>query len=473
MGAAGLNGSESDERSRILVFCRPYLIANYRENVRPAETDHDFHFLTDGASPGTHDTRAAFYAALESGARSGEVTAEEEADVIARCRMLRNIDRAMAVRLVHAMAVTLAAEIDRVAPAGILTQMVDEYVVHLLSLLAAKRRIGFVGYCWSYFPEHAMLLADAYGRPFDCREPGDAEIDSVLGEISARAFRQNYNQRDSYRWSAHLYQLARYRAKQLWFAIQARRHRDPWNVHYAMTPFIVERRRLADFPHPHYFHDDWTGELARLRRERPDAPVVYLPLGYFPESTIDYWIGDKRALDYETLAIEMARTLAEDCVVIIKEHLHMMGSRGAAFTKALKAIPGAVSVHPMEFSNDAVAAADAIVLGGGSVGVEATVRGKPVFSFCDTAYWFAPSGATWLDLGAIGGWSARIRERLAAGGAPDAGAGRALIRACLRSTTRSRGEVKFWPLMLEEDLRAVLRRLTREAAVSAPEREVA
>lgn len=454
-----MTSPEGSERPTILVFCRPYFIANYRENIRPVEADYDFRFLTDGASPGTRDTRAAFYAALDRGSRSAEVSPAEEADIIARCRMLRNIDPAMAGRLVHAMATALAEEIDRARPAGILSQMVDEYVTHLLWLLAAKRKIGFVGYCGSYFPHHAMLLADAYGRPFECREPGDEEVDAVLAEISARAFRQNYNQRDTYRWSTHLFCLARYRVKQLWFAIQSRRHRDPWNVHYAMTPFIVERRRLGDFPRADYYHDDWTGELARLRRERPDAPVVYLPLGYFPESTIDYWIGDKRALDYESLVTEMASTLAKDCVVIIKEHLHMMGSRGAAFTKALKAIPGAVSVHPMEFSNDAVAAADAIVLGGGSVGVEATVRGKPVFSFCDTSYWFAPSGATWLDLGAIATWSALIRERIAAFTPPDRQKVRAFVRACLRANARRRSDEPLWPIMREDDLRAILDRL--------------
>jgi hypothetical protein len=443
-------------RPVVLSFCRNYLVESFRENAAPLAADYEFHFLTDGVCRDTPDTREAFYRALEAGTPSPELSAEDENDVIDRCRMLRRIDRGMARRLIHAMARALGEWLDRVRPAVILSQMVDEYVTHTLSLLAARRGIGYVGFCAGYFPGRSHLLADAYGRPFNWRVADDAEAGEMLERISPRSFRQNYNLRGDYRWSRHIYLMARYRAKRLGFAIRGRLEGDPWNIHYAVTPYIAERRRLRDYPRPSHFRHDWEAALAACRAERPGAPVVYLPLGFFPESTIDYWIANKRAIAYEPLVLEMVRTLTRDCIVIVKEHHHMMGIRDGDFLKALNAIPGAVSVHPNEFSNIVVEQSDAVLVGSGSPGIEATVRGKPVFSFCETSYWFEPSKATWLDLEKIEDWSTQIRTRLASFAAPDREDQLAFVRACLRCSTQVGPQSTLWPIMRPEDLRKVL-----------------
>lgn len=440
----------------ILVFCRPFLVDSYRANAAPLAAAFRFEFLTDGASPGTPDTRAAFYANLRGGTRCAELSADAEADVVARCRLLRNLAPAMASRLAHAMAAALADALDRIRPAGVFTQMVDDYSGHLLWLLSAARGLGYLGYCAGYFPGTSLLLADAHGRPFECREPGLAEAEAALDLVSQRAFRQTYNLGADYRFGRHLFQLARYRAKRLVFAVRARRQRDPWNSHYAQTPFIAERRRLRDFPYRAYFHRDWQSALAAERARRPHARIVYIPLGYFPEATIDYWIVDKRALRYEPLILDMVATLARDCIVVVKEHLHMMGARPAAFLKALRAIEGAVSVHPLELSNAVVDASDAVVVGGGSPGIEATVRGKPVLSFCDTSYWFAPSGAERLDLGAIAGWHAQIEARIQAFEPPERARLLDFMTRCLRASTRTDPVVTYWPLLDPDDLRLAL-----------------
>jgi len=213
---------------------------------------------------------------------------------------------------------------------------------------------------------------------------------------------------------------------------------------------------MRDFPFASYFHGNWAKTVEHLGDQRPGSPVVYLPLSYFPESTIDYWIGNKKAIAYEPLVLEMIRELARDNIVIVKEHLHMMGARRASFLKSLKEIPGCVSVHPRELSNEVVALADAVLLGSGSPGIEATIRGKPVFTFCNTSYWYRPSGATFLDLDQIDQWSGQIRAVLAAFEKPTAGELLAFIKGCLKSSTRVAPGIRIWPLLQPDDLRAVL-----------------
>ena len=391
----------------VLVFARYFLIDNFKSTFGAVSDEFEVECLTDGSHSGTPDTRRDFYAALKAGTRSAEITAEAEADIIQRCRALRNFDPARASQLVHAMALALGAALDRVRPAAIASQMVDEYVTHTLSVLAARRGIGYFGYCAGYFPGVSLLLADGHGRPFEWRDADAAEVDATLAEVSQRAFRQLYNLGASYGLPRHLCQMARYRVKRAVFALSGWWQRDRWNIHYVITPFLAERRWLKDYPRRAFFHDDWQGEIARLRAERPGARVLYMPLGFFPEATIDYWIGNTRAIDYEALVLEMVRTLAQDDIVVVKEHLHMMGSRSGEFLRALRSIPGAVSVHPLELSNAVVERADAVVLGTGSPGIEAAIRGKPVFSFSDTSYWFRAVGATFLDIDALERWPDR------------------------------------------------------------------
>lgn len=459
-------------KPRILVFCRPYLVPDFRANVAPVLDEFDVEFLTDGRAPGTRDTRSAFYARLRRAERCPELDAATEVDVRSRCRLLRNLPEETALNLMHAMACVLVEELDRIAPRAILCHQVDEYITHLLCVLGARRGIRFIGYAQSYFPSLVQVMQHAHGEAIDVREPDDAEVEAVHERIAQRSFRQNYAQRGNYTIAQHVKGIARYAVKRLVFGAKSILERDPWNLHYAVTPYIVERRRLRDFPRQRHFANNWQAELERLKSESARR-VVYLPLAYFPESTVDYWVRDRRILDYERVTLETIRALARRHIVIVKEHLHMMGGRDAAFYRQLISEPGVVSVHPMEYSNDVLAASDAVVVGGGSVGVEATIRGKPVLTYCDTSYWFRPSGATLLSLRDIPSWSRYVDEALARHRPLGPDEVREFLRACLRSTVRPRPGGRRWPLIEATQLRMLLRAglaETTQGTVRSPQR---
>jgi hypothetical protein len=441
---------------KIFVFCRSYLVDDFRRNLEVVAGEYDFEFMADGKVAGTRDTRARFYAALKADETSSVLDEAEIVDVIARCRLLRNIDAAQARRMVHAMALTLQEALDRCKPAAVLSHMVDEYVLSILSLLARKRGIKFVGYAYSYFPERVQITRYANGQPENFRMPEDAEVDSVLGAISQRVYRQNYLQPAEYTRAEHIKYMIRHQAKRIAFWFKGLVEHDPWNVHYAITPFIVDRRRLSDYPSRDQFCSDWQQKLTAEKARRPDVPVVYLPLGYFPESTIDYWIPDRRILKYQDVMLDVARTLSKTCIVVVKEHLHMLGARDPKFYEALLALSDVISVHPSEFSNDVLIASDVVLLGAGSVGVEAPIREIPVVSYCSTSYWFKASGAAALDLGAIEDWHKVIENAISRYKPMSESEKRDFISKCLQSTARPRGQGKRWPLIEQADLRAIL-----------------
>jgi hypothetical protein len=53
-------------RKRVLVFFRPYLVCDFRENIKSLCDEFDFHLLADSRCDGVTDTLTRFYSRLDS-----------------------------------------------------------------------------------------------------------------------------------------------------------------------------------------------------------------------------------------------------------------------------------------------------------------------------------------------------------------------------------------------------------------------
>jgi hypothetical protein len=105
-----------------------------------------------------------------------------------------------------------------------------------------------------------------------------------------------------------------------------------------------------------------------------------------------------RLLDYDEAICSIATDLAKENLVIIKEHVHMLGIRDQGLYARLRDIPNVVSVPPEVISNNLLEDfKPSVLVGAGSVGVEATLRRLPVVTFSPTSYWCSPSGATYAS----------------------------------------------------------------------------
>ena len=442
-------------KPRVFVFCRPYLVEDFKTNIAPLEDSYEFRLLTDGKKSGVNDTRARFYQRLTTATRPIGFSEADELDVVERCRLLRNLPLEKALQMLRATASVLSEELDAFAPRAVLSHMVDEYSTHLLAELARRRSIVYVGFAYSYFPEKTQITQFGFGSPLDVREPSDVETTETFSTISERTFRQNYLQKATYTKLRHLKAMLRYQVKRIVFFAKSRLEGDPLNLHYACLPFVVERRCWSDFPSKTDFHQDWQQRLD-TKTNSLIKPVIYMPLGYFPEATIDYWIADKRILQYQELVLHICQALSPFFRVVVKEHLHMLGARSTAFYRKLRDLPGVVSVPPLEYSNDVLERADVVLIGAGSIGVESFIRGKPVVSFCNTSYWFTHADAAYLDIGSIHAWPVAIGEKIRAYVAPTEKQQLEFVRQCLRSTMRTQRPGRRWPICNPDDLSKTL-----------------
>ncbi len=444
---------ENNARPKLLVFCRNYLIPDFHEIFDPLLEKYDIKYLTDQYCKfGTEDTRKPFYDFLKNEKLCSELDQDTENDVIARCRLLRNLNRKQSSRMLHAMANVIGDVIEKTKPDLIFTHMVDEYILHLFCILAARRKIPYASYCGSYFPGHALIFDSQNGSALPFRSPEEAEVQKVLEQISPVDFRQNYNQVKSYSIWQHLRLLIRYAAKKIIFLFKSFFEKDPWGVHYKIVPYCADRRRLTDFPNMDNFVIDWQSKLSELKTSFPEKVVLYMPLAYSPEATTDYWIDNTSIIDYNNKVIEIIKTLALNCIVLVKEHTHMMGARDASLHRVLKSIDFVISIHPNALGNEVLLRSNAVILGSGSVGVEAFLRDRPVFSYCENAYWFTFSKANYLDLDNIPEWTNQIKKALPSYSPASNEEKKRFVFDCLKSTLRTRPNGRRWPLLDTKDL---------------------
>jgi len=442
-------------KPRVFVFCRQYLIPDFQENVAPLTDEFEFRFLTDSRRSGVTDTRARFYNRLGTAVTPNGFSLGDEIDVVERCRYLRNLPRNQALEMLRAMASVLEEELDLYRPHVVLAQMVDEYITHLLSKISERRGIVYVGYIYSYFPGRAQVVLFSDGRPLKVRDPSELEVIETYARVSPQEFRQNYKQRTNYSRLQHAKAMLRYRVKKIAFSLMAWRDHDPLNLHYRCLPYVVERRHWRDFPSESDFHENWR-ELITSLKSNEAMPVVYLPLAYFPESSTDYWVSNKIALDYRTLTLNILKVLSKKFIVVVKEHMHMLGGRDVEYYRAIKNIENVISVPPSINSNAVLSMANAVILGGGSVGIESFLRGKPTLSFCTTSCWFAASCATELDLADLPSWVEKTNEAINGHVPPLDTEKLEFIRRCLEGTMRVKRSGKLWPICNTEDLRHLL-----------------
>lgn len=445
---------DAKHKPRILLFCRPYLVSDFEANFEPLSGDYDFTLLTDGYSKrARNDTREAFYRYLSSPTRPAILNAEEAEDCIQRCRLLRNLPRPEAERRMSAMAAALTEWFDKVRPDMTISHLVDDYITQLICILSRKRGIPFIAYSGSFFPGHVQLIAAENGIAIHCRQPNPEEIKNALETIRRPFFRQNYGHSATYTFRTHLYRVCRYYVKRVVFFLKGIVQRDPLHLHYAVTPYLAERRRLSDYPSSELFAADWREQIASATGA--DSPI-YFPLGYFPEATTDYWIKNRSILQYEKKVIEFLKVLGRRFTVVVKEHPHMMGIRSPRFYERLRAIPGVVMVHPMEYSSEVMVLSRAVIIGSGSGGVEATLRDKPIFTFCNTSYWYEKSRAVYLDLDRVEAWPSVISEGIARFRPLSEQDKYDFIATCLSCTVHGRPGGKRWDLVDPQELKRAI-----------------
>jgi hypothetical protein len=143
---------------------------------------------------------------------------------------------------------------------------------------------------------------------------------------------------------------------------------------------IAMRRILANF----YFHRVIRIYDKDLKFSAGKKCVVY-PLHFYPEASTSifakYYDGD----EYSVIK-NIAFSLPEDTVLVVKEHKSNVGNNGLSFYKKIKNLPNTVLLDPYFNLRDNIDKFDAVITISSTAGFEALTKNVPVYVFGEVFY---------------------------------------------------------------------------------------
>ncbi|MCA6117801.1 hypothetical protein J6524_23415 [Bradyrhizobium sp. WSM 1738] len=284
--------------------------------------------LSDLRDDGDYSLVDDFYRFIDKGdaaavaiARFGE---EGCADIILRCRVLRSIDRSLALKMIGGMTQAIEQAFDRLDPHLVMTFTIDRYVMDVMERTARRRGIDFLEMTTSIIPDQVMLMRR--GRPARLREPSAENIDAAIGELCTEDFAPAYV-RDAKRFSqARFWRIFGYYAvRGAFFNVWRFVKRDRYNCHYLdALKRLKHKVRVSDVAALKLLDHDWDKQLAGLPRERR----VFLGLQLFPEASMDYWLKSRDMLAHDDVLVRYCEVLGRAGYhIFVKDHPLQFGFR--------------------------------------------------------------------------------------------------------------------------------------------------
>ncbi|NQD79939.1 hypothetical protein HP436_07045 [Pseudomonas sp. CrR14] len=300
-------------------------------------------------------------------------------DLIARCRLLRSLEKTEAERHLRAMALAITASFETHKPVMVLSLTVDSYVMDLLRVIAGNKNIKFVALIGTFV--NGFYRLSSRGEPTKNPSANYSSIAELKDSLLKDDYAPDFNKKSLVsprrsvrkRWVANICRVPYFFLKRLVSG-------DYYNYHYWASQ-LVSSSQLHFFPPKDPGDLNWDKKLQGSQK-----PKLYIPLQMFPECTVDYWCQDLEVIDYYAVLNKLIDSLSSVFELVIKEHPSVMGSRPSGFYTKLR-LDSRITVIPTYTpSNFVLRMVDGVVVWTGSVGFEAMLRGKPVFGLATPFY---------------------------------------------------------------------------------------
>jgi hypothetical protein len=336
----------------------------------------DVTVLSDHRSDGDYSLVDDFYCFMRKGdaasvalARFGE---DGCADIILRCRVLRSLDRDLAMRMIGGMAQAIEVAFDDLNPDLVLTFTIDRYVMDVMDRVARTRGIDFLEMTTSILPDQVMLMRR--GRPANLREPSEREVDAAVAVLCEANFTPSYV-RGVRKFSVlKFWQVFGYYAlRGAFFNVWRFLERDRYNCHYLdALKRLKHKVRLADVAVLGLLDRNWEKRLEQVSREKR----VFLGLQLFPEASMDYWLESKDMLAHDDVVVRYCKVLGQAGYhIFVKDHPLQFGFRQRELFKRLARLPY-VTLMPYDVSAGLLLEKCAIsVTFTGTIGFQAALAG--------------------------------------------------------------------------------------------------
>jgi hypothetical protein len=294
------------------------------------------------------------------------------ADIILRCRMLRSIDRALALAMIGGMTQAIERAFDELDPDLVLTFTIDRYTKDVMERIARVRGIDFLELTASIIPDEVIFMRR--GRPVWLHEPSNEAVEAAVGLLCKADFAPVYV-RDAKRFSTSRFWrvFGYFTLRGIFFNIWRFLKRDRFNLHYLdALNWLKHKPRIGDVAALSLLDRNWESRLAEVPRERR----VFLGLQLFPEASMDYWLESSDMLAHDDVLMRYCEVLGEAGYrIFVKDHPLQFGFRQRELFERLSRLQ-AVTLVPYDVSaNLMIERCGISVTFTGTIGFQAALAG--------------------------------------------------------------------------------------------------
>ena len=345
------------------------------ENMKP----YNSYIVSDIKGKGNFNVVDDFYKELSKYKnvafdKSILLSSDSIAEIIARCRVLRNLETDLAEDMVNAMAHSLQKVIDSVNPVAILAFPIDRYVSDVLEHLARIKSIPFYELTVSPIPDMGMLTKKGVLMTRN-KEVSLVEVDKQISKLTKPFFAPSYVKSVSnFGFLKWLYTVIYFKLRGWVFKWISILNRDPLNLHYLDSQsFLVHKVSLKDFKILSLVDHDWHKKVEKFSIDKR----VFFGLTVFPEASIDYWVSDIELIDYEDIMFNSIKAFSEaGFLVIVKDHPQQFGFRQKDLIEKILTLKNVLFVPYSVSGNELLMMCGTNFSFTGTLGLQAALMGK-------------------------------------------------------------------------------------------------
>lgn len=294
-------------------------------------------------------------------------------EIYLRCRFLRTLPIEKATLLIKKMYGYIEYIFDSYEIETCIGSLVDNYTLDILERICCNKNIRYISMVPHFFNGYTRF--SSRGERFNyIREVNEHEIQNVLMEITDISYKPKFELNVEKTYFSALYYYYRERMKSIFFFLIKHITNDRYNYHYNSLMLKKSRKNYV------------SKEIKNLFIKLKDidlldsSSAVYLPLHFTPEATVDYWTDEPQDALYEDTILNIIFNSDDSIRFYVKEHPAMYMKRDRDFYCKLLKRKNTFLVHPYENSNELLENINFVFVTTGSVGVEALVRNKIVFT---------------------------------------------------------------------------------------------
>lgn len=297
-------------------------------------------------------------------------------DIILKDRLLRNIEYLDAKELVFKAAKFFIELFKNNHYQKLSTYPVDNYITDIMVKIAQYFNLEVEGISNFFIKGYKRITV--FGENNKVRDVDRKEVDAVMSLLQ--------NQYKSYMALSFFKSLRnsilyyfKYKIKYLYFYIFLYKTLGKSEYDYRVTPYSAKVSRLRNFLPFKYFSNSLPETTEK---------VIYIPMHYHPEATIEQWSDNVKNVDYVMSLFEGVRYFSDKgWKVYLKEHPAMCFRQDIEIYKKLKKIENVFILNPFIETANVLDFFDNFAIWTGSTGIEALLNDKIVY-FASSNYYF-------------------------------------------------------------------------------------